>query len=339
MSREKKQQYESLLDLHLDRLDEHERELVVAECRDDPELEAASERLRKTLRPLDQWTVAAVPANLADRVLSELERRASDVGADFPVPLEAVGRPSWPFVSLRGIVAVAACILLLFGVFVPGVSKLRYESRKALCADNLGSIFRGTAMYQASFGGSLPFAGAKPGAAWLPSDLPGQAFASNSRHLYLLVKLDFGPTPGDFVCPGGSSGTAMAPHNLKACADFDRACNITYATMNLSGSDPNLRPAPRLAYLGDANPLFIDARFDPSVDPDRANSRAHGGRGQMILTLDGKARWMTTPVYGSQKDNVWLAGNIREYTGVECPTSKDDAQLVPGYPATDPSLR
>ena len=44
---------------------------------------------------------------------------------------------------------------------------------------------------------------------------------------------------------------------------------------------------------------------------------------------------MTTPVYGTQKDNVWLAGDIRHYTGMERPTNCDDVQLVPGYPATD----
>lgn len=337
MEKDREHLVESLLDLHLNRLDEYERMALEAACRDDPELQAASDRLRQTLRPLDQWTVPTA-SNLADRVLSHIDQASRIGGGQAPLPMESVGRPQWPFVSMRGLIAVAACIAILFGVFVPGISKLRYDSRRAVCANNMGSIFRGTTMYQAAFGGALPFVGGTPGAAWLPSAEADRPFESNSRHIYLLVKLNFGPEPGDFVCPGGGSGVPMQTHDLGNCGDFGRACNISYATLNLAGPSPNLRPKKALAYISDANPLFVNARFDPNIDPDKANSFAHQGKGQTVLTLDGATRWMTTPIYGPQKDNVWLAGNIRKYTGTETPTSRDDAQLVPGFPVTDPSI-
>ena len=340
MQSEKRQLFESLLDLHLDRLDGQARESVEAACRKDPELASACDRVGEILQPLEQGGSASPSPNLADRVLSHLGERTAALTPS--LPSESPSRRRWPFVSLREPLAVAACIALLLGVFFPGVAALRHSSRKALCSDNLRSIYNGTAMYQASFGGSLPYAGRIAGASWLPTGRPvspvgdgGQAFASNSRHIYLLVKMDFGPRPCDFVCPGGASGRPMDSSQLAKCKDFERACNISYASMNLSGPAPNLRPARTLAYLGDANPLFVNARFDPSVDADRANSRAHGGKGQMILMLDGTARWLTTPVYGTQKDNVWLAGDIRHYTGVESPIGSHDVQLVPGYPATD----
>jgi hypothetical protein len=59
----------------------------------------------------------------------------------------------------------------------------------------------------------------------------------------------------------------------------------------------------------------------------------------MVMTLDGSVQWLTSPVYGPNRDNLWLAGDIRSYTGTEAPAGKDDAQLVPGYPLTDPAIR
>lgn len=348
MKSEKEQLFEALLDLHLDRLEGDERESLEAACRDDAELAATCDRVGEILQPLDQWGTASPPPHLADRVLSHIgDRTDAALTASRPAEpasrlVKPAGRTRWPFISLREPLAVAACIALLLGVFYPGVSALRRNSRKALCSDNLRSIYSGTTMYRASFGGALPYAGRVPGSSWLPTAKPvspvgdgRQTFASNSRHIYLLVKMDFGPKPRDFVCPGGSNGRPMDSTQLARCKDFDQACNISYASMNLSGAAPSLRPVRALAYLGDASPLFVDARFDPSVDPDHTNSRAHGGKGQMILTLDGTVRWMTTPVYGTQKDNVWLAGDIRHYTGHESPIGSDDVQLVPGYPATD----
>ena len=46
---------------------------------------------------------------------------------------------------------------------------------------------------------------------------------------------------------------------------------------------------------------------------------------------------MTTPIYGPKRDNLWAAGHIRRYTGTETRASDNDVQLVPGYPATDPT--
>lgn len=121
------------------------------------------------------------------------------------------------------------------------------------------------------------------------------------------------------------------------CDDFAGACNVSYASLNLAGTKPNLMPTTRIAYISDANPLFVGARFNASV-PYNANSPAHRGRGQNVLTLDGSSRWMKKPIYGPKHDNLWLIGNIRRYIGIEAPVSDDDVQLVPGYPVTDPAV-
>ncbi|UCC29416.1 MAG: hypothetical protein JSU86_14585 [Phycisphaerales bacterium] len=327
---------ETLLDWHLNRLDDEQRSWVEAELLRDSELRAKSDRLGQILQPLDHWRGAPAQLNLEDKVLAHVERSGQANRASPVLPMDGGGRGLFPFASLRDLLAVAACILLLIGVFVPGVSELRNRSQRAMCASNLGSISRGVSSYQQTFAGSLPFAGRPKGAYWLPAGARGKPYASNSRHAYLLVKFNYGPTPDDFICPGAKTGRPMRVDDLRAYDDFDSACNVSYAMLNLAGPAPNLRPVMPIVYLGDTNPLFVGARFNPSVDPDKTNSPAHRGRGQTVLTLDGSAKWVTKPVYGRQRDNLWLIGNIREYTGVEALTRDDDVQLVPGYPATDP---
>jgi len=329
---------ETLLYWHLNRLDDEQRSWVEAELRRDAELRAKSDRLGQILQPLDHWRVAPGQPNLETKVLAHVERSGQASHVSPVLPMEGGGRGRFPFVSLRDLVAVAACILLLIGVFVPGVSELRNRSQRAMCASNLRSIFGGVSSYQQAFAGSLPFAGRPQGAYWLPAGARGRPYASNSRHAYLLVKFNYGPTPDDFICPGTKTGRPMRVDDLRAYDDFASACNVSYAMLNLAGPAPNLRPVMPIVYLGDTNPLFVGARFNPSVDPDKTNSPAHRGRGQTVLTLDGSVKWMTKPIYGPRRDNLWLIGNIRKYTGMEALTRDDDVQLVPGYPATDPAV-
>lgn len=341
MVREDHFQDDLLLDWHLDRLDAQERADFERQLAQDTGLRVRSDRLGRILRPLDHWSITPPPNHLADHVLTFVRGAAYTASATVRVA-RAAGTASprgWmPFRSIWDMVAAAACIVLLLSAFVPGVSALRERSRRALCASNMESIFRGVSAYQASFGGVLPFAGNQPGSAWLPNG--GETpFASNSRHVFLLVKHGYVPATDSFLCPSDESGRAMASHELTACNDFNTACNNSYSTLNLAGMTPNLRPSRPIAYLSDPNPLFVNARFNSALDPARANSSAHKGKGQTVLVLDGSARWMTTPTYGPQRDNLWVLENVRSYYGTEAPTGDDDVQLVPGYPATDPLVR
>ncbi|MHC4698504.1 MAG: hypothetical protein ACYTFA_17360, partial [Planctomycetota bacterium] len=190
-----------LLDLHLDRLDERVRSWLEAELLRDPALRAKSDRLGKTLRPLDHWTVAPAPSNLADRLLRSTEHaRRDDQPAVVPITQHTEPRRRG-IPSLREAVAIAACVIALISVAGPGLSQVRARSHRAACASNLGSIFRGTTLYQQAFAGSLPFAGRAPRAAWLPGAPGDRPYQSNSRHIYLIAKLNYGPKPKDFVCP------------------------------------------------------------------------------------------------------------------------------------------
>lgn len=329
---------ELLLDFHLDRLTDEDCSWVEAELRRDAELRGKSDRLGRVLQPLDYCRPGPVPASLAENVLAYIAR-ATDPLLPIPFPTNAGSRSRSPFLHMRELIAVAACILLLVGVAVPGVSELRSRSQRALCANNLSSIFQGAGAYQQAFGDSLPFAGRVAEASWLPGGEGGAPYASNSRHPYLLVKLNYGPKPKDFICPGSSDAEAMPTDQVAGRDDFGTARNISYDSLNLAGASPNLRPPVAIAYISDANPLFVGARFNDAVDPTCTNSAAHGGRGQSVLTLNGTVQFVRSPIYDGKRDNLWTIGDVRRYRGTESTTRNDDAFLVPGYPVTDPMIR
>lgn len=333
------QKLDTLLDWHLGQLDDETRSQMEGELKTNPSLRKKSDRLGQVLQPLDHWSLAPGSPNLTDKILARVDAERRNLTLEQPSVEDAGGVRRFPFGLSRNFIAAAACIALLVSLAIPSVSRFRANANRALCGNNLATVFRGVSTYQASFGGSIPYAGSVSNASWLPGAASKRPFASNSRHLYLLVKGNLGPQPKHFVCPGCSSSKPMEHRDGKPRNDFRQACNVSYASMNLAGSSPNLRPAPDVAYLSDGNPLFVRGRFDPSVDADRTNSRAHRGEGQMVLFLDGSAKWTTSPVNGIDRDNFWLAGNIRNYTGVETPVGKHDAHLVPGYPSTDPIVR
>jgi len=323
-----------LLDFHLDRLDDADRRRVEQELEEDSEFLERSRRLGRVLKPLDYWQPASHAEHVENRVL-QLIRQARGPRVIRMDP-EHGGEYQPRFLPLRNLVGMAACVLLLIGVFVPGLSTIRARAQRTACASNLAKIFGGVGLYRAAFDGSLPYAGDLTDAAWLPGAESNRAYESNSRHNYLLIKYGFGPTARDFTCPADSRAEVMNVPDFTAANDFARATNVSYDSLNLAGSAPRLRPRQNIVYMGDSNPLFNNAHFDPSVDPDTANSRAHGRGGQMLLTLDGAAIWAPSPVVGPNADNIWLAGRLRSYRGVEPRANADDVHLIPGYPRTDP---
>ncbi len=316
---------EMLLDLHLDRLDPDERAALERRLTTDADLAARNEALGRVLRPLDSLVAPSAPANLADKVI----RHVADAGL-FPTA-EAVGHPSggWRF-SLRDLMAVAACLGLLFVLVVPGMAKLREHAQRTVCADNFGSIYRAVTVYGQTFMGELPNAGSIAGGSWLysgPADAPR---ASNSRHPYLLARLGFIADATVFLCP--SSPDAPVPvDDLTALDDFASPANCTYDTLNMAGPTPTLSGNVSAVYASDPNPLFINGFYHASVNPNTTNSPQHGGKGQNVLSLDGQTRWMTSPFH-DRRDNIWMAGDLQAYTGTETQVDADDTFLIPATP-------
>lgn len=346
MTHKRRHPEELLLDLHLDRLDDDERLWIEAELVRDPELRAKSDGLHRVLQPLDQWAAPTMPADLPDRVLAHIQehkqRRLNGpspllkvVSADASAEVgEGNYRRSWLF-SMKEALAVAACILLLFSVMVPSLSRARSHSQRTVCGSRLGLIHQGLAAYQEMSGGSLPFAGNTPGASWLPSGPKDAPRTSNSRHVFLVLRSRLVPSSEVFTCPADPTASPVNTASLGRITDFPDAHNISFDTLNMNGVDPPINPAFPIAYMSDRNPLFVGGQFNDDVDPENANSPIHdGGAGQNVLMLDGSSRWLTSPLWGPKLDNIWLAGTIRRYQGTETQSTPEDAFMVPGCPTT-----
>jgi hypothetical protein len=177
---------------------------------------------------------------------------------------------------------------------------------------------------------SLPFAGWGTDNSWRPTADPGLRILPNRRHAYVLLR-DGRVYAQVLVCP--SAGDVPMPEGqVRNHDDFLESRNLSYAYQNMAGVRPSLQDNPDLPVFGDDNPLFDNGwplfeTLGPG-DPSKANSRAHGGAGQNVLTLDGNVKWFTSPEVGIDGDNIWTLDHVDEYTGREGPKSQTDSHLL-----------
>ena len=85
-----------------------------------------------------------------------------------------------------------------------------------------------------------------------------------------------------------------------------------------------------MAILADSTPLFPRGRFRR----DRVNATAgdnHAGTGQNVLYFDMHVEWSRTAAAGVRDNNIFLAGEIREYAGDEKPADPTDTFLLPAW--------
>lgn len=326
-----------LLDYHLGQLSESRQRALERRLADDPSLAAENEALAGVFAALGCLRGLTVPAGLAERVQARVAAApALRVARPMPAEIELLerenGRRLIPMQNFRDIAAVAAMIVIAVGVGVPGLLHLRERNQRMACAYNLAQVGRGVQAYAAVFGDSLPFAGWNGGYSWQPSSEPGVVVLPNRRHVYPMLQLGI-VDPRVLVCPGGRD-VPMPTDQLDRRQDFIESRNISYAYQNMAGVRPSLRSDPDLPIFADDTPLFadglplLDLRRLAGGDPAAVNSRSHGGRGQNILTLDGRSIWTTTPFVGVHGNNIWTLDGVTEYTGREGPQSATDSHLL-----------
>ena len=322
-----------LLDYLLERCTDTEAARIAETILRDSDLAARHRRLTDLLEPLGTWTTPEPPPTMASDILNAIGAPATlkiePAASTLPPGSEAdFGRS--PILSLRELVALAACITIFVSVFVPALSTARFNSRRQMCATNLASMFRGTTSYAAANAGMLPSVAPPAGGSWLTQ--PGQPRASNRRQVYLVLRLGYVEKPQQFVCPDRRSARPMDAARVAGCDDFPEAQNCSYDVQHMGGRGTRrlaVLARTSLPFISDANPLFDGWRFHADVDPETANTTAHRRAGQNVLAFDGTVAWLTSPTLGPGGDNIWQAGNIRRYQGHETPTSSTDAFLVP----------
>jgi hypothetical protein len=330
-----------LLDYHLGQLGPEQVHELEAALDASPELTAKSDAVLRLLKPLESFDAPTLPANLTDRVLDHIAQSRTysfEQAASSLPPAMETEMSSSPFVSIRELVAIAACITIFVGVCVPAYYRVRNVAERTYCLNNLRGIGEGLAQYTNDFAGQLPVASRVEHASWLPVNTPGVQVASNRRHPFLLLKLDYIEEPKTFICPSRPGDVPMIPlqgdevegGRYVGFDDFAQSTNISYAYQNMSGpASPSAERSPAMVVTGDTNPLFEDGRIH-ALAPYEANSRTHGERaGQNAAKLDGSAAWQTTPTCGVGNDHIFTAGNITRYTGTEVPQSSTDSFLIP----------
>jgi len=332
---------EQLLDAHLDRLDKDEQDALDRRLADEPALQACSDGLGALLEPLDAWSVPPPPDGLIQGVLARLPARRT-IG---PPPTSGVTvteplRMRRPFISLREVLAVAACIALFAGIIVPGVKKIRYGARQAFCASNLQTIYAGTTAYASAFGGQLPYAGRVHNAFTILDGRPAVqpifdgAQLSNSSHQLLLVRLSFVRHPEAFICPSRPDDRAMDPGSLQQMVSFPSAANCSYDMQLMDGPMALAEIDPRRPWQSDANPFFVTPDSS-TTNLNAVNSRSHGRRGQNVLTLGGDVAFETSSIIGG--DDIWRADDrgTSDAPGDEGPLTPD-VFMVPGELRSSP---
>jgi hypothetical protein len=328
-----------LLDLHLGRLSEQERATLEQRIAEDSTLAAQNEALETMFRALRGVGEPELPTGLAGKISARVAAlgpppRVVRPAAQSPAGLADGERGGLiRLTSLREIAAVAAVIVLAVGLGVPSMLHMRARGQRIACSANLAQIGRGMQAYAMANHDSLPFVGWSGNSSWRPTDELGLAVVPNRRHVYVLLR-DRRLPARLFVCPS-VEGLPMPDEQVPYHDDFLESRNVSYAYQNMAGVRPSLRDNPDQPVFGDDNPFFDDGlplfavmRSLGLSDPARANSRAHGGGGQNILTIRGDVKWMTTPNCGVGGDNIWTLDGVDDYTGREGPQTSTDSHLL-----------
>jgi hypothetical protein len=317
-----------LIDLHFGECDEATAERLRSRLESEPQLRDLNENVRRALTPLDQLPEIEPPEDLVQRTLS----RVQAVQQTNNLLAREEARRSWlpPSFSLREIAMAAAAVILMAVLFVPALQYARRQSSQVACRANLGQIGTALTGFANEHDGLLP-ASAADEPRWLGGE---GAAASNSAALFSLVSNDYAE-PTLFQCPAGPVESFAVSAGMN---DFPAAEYVGYSYQHAVGGhqidteDPDLvARSDEMVILADDTPVFRDGR--PCVENARnaVNSPNHGGTGQNSLHLDMHVGWDQTPLAGVDRDNIFLAGSLCDYTGTEEPVSKFDTFLLPAY--------
>jgi hypothetical protein len=327
--------------MHLNRLDPEQMTTVEDALANSPQLARQSRALREVLSLLDRWEVPEPPNDLAESVLARVENHQRIIPFEEAAGQSSPGLPARsgqeisvsPVLSLRELIAIAACITLFVGIFVPGYFKAQNIARRNLCRENVRQMFAGIGAYAETNRGFIQYAGYVPGGFYRQTTIPNVPRYSNSRPLYMLLRDGYVPSARVFVCPSVPHSRPMMAEDYRAFNDFAEPVNNTYSFQyaNLPQGRRLADMDPQMIILADRNP-FLDGRAVHQLSPfDDAsgNSLSHeDGAGQNAIGADGVGGWFTQPNIGVDQDNIYRAGERVRYQGNEQPISSTDSFLV-----------
>jgi hypothetical protein len=333
-----------------------EAELLIAS---DPE--AASfyyEQLKAMLSPLELLECQPCPDSLAERTIRMLtershahpnlkpkveEKKDNPRVASETVMLPDAGPAPIKLSAWRSpvqIAAVAAILLFLMSVAVPGLGMVREKVRQAQCKSGLDQVFKGLTNYMSDYS-KAPTVMMASGDPWWKVGYQGIENHSNTRALYLLAKGGY-VEPKNFLCSARKNDCKpdLQALDSKGLYDFPGREYIHYSYR--MGCD-KLRHEMKgqAAIMADKNPLAESLPLDyaasvliPLNDKIlKQNSVNHRGHGQNVLFDDGSVAFNRTRLVGTGiQDDIFMPQNISfggVIQGCEVPTCATDVFLVP----------
>ena len=330
-----------LLDLHLGRLDPEDARQAEEAIATSPELAAHSAGLRSLLGMLDAAAAPEPPETLADSVLARIDDQAGilpfkEAASALPAGT-AQDLSASSVLSLRELIAIAACITLFVGVFVPGYFKAQRMANRNLCRQNIRQICQATIAYAQDNNDVLPWVGYVPKGSWLATRTPNVRRYSNTKPMFLLMKTGKKwriRDPRVFLCPSDPNTRPMIAEDYRQFSDFAEPANVSYSFMFMNRPEPRFldktgKRMQRMVLGADRNPLFDSRAVSQRIDPydDVGNSFAHDRAGQNAVYIDGHGDWFTDPNIGVDRDNIYRAGELVHYEGTEEPVSEEDTFL------------
>lgn len=305
-------------------------------------------KLRHSLSMLGHLDSEACPEHLASTTVDKLyehhiassgqERLKELLGAEQSKGVTA--RPSFRR-NLFEIVATAAAILIIAGIFFPVTRNMRNNARLIQCKANLAGIGQGITKYAKDHEGSLPSVATAAGDPWWKVGATGEQNQSNTRHLWLLVKENYAE-PGQFICSGRHS-RKLQPLDQAMIAQLDDFPSRQYVNYSFSLIRNGRKLVGlRIPLMADTNPVFegcadeqdcyMRKEFKLVTLGDkllRANSKNHRGKGQNILFSDGSIIFIEKRTIEGSSDDIFTIKDKQTYRGVEVPVSPADIFLVP----------
>jgi len=270
---------------------------------------------------------------------------------------ESRGRLAGTGPAIAGIVISVLSLLLVFGMVVPTLMRVRQLATRATCGTNLSGIGKTMLLYSNDYRDQLPTAGG-PNISWgevanwtatsrqeafgLAADHTGGK-ATISSCFYLLIRYTEMP-PAAFVCYGDSGTTKFLPSALGgggAPADFElvngwdfgppgeswRHCSYAY---HIPFGHPPLvvSKPPGFALVADRNP-FLDSPRGAAI-PLRHFKPDLIGYGGTVDT----ARQGNTPAHQFDGQNVmFLDTHVNFEKRANCGIEDDNIYLVSNDPA------
>lgn len=301
---------ENLVGYLLDALEPEQQRDVETRLKSDPAAQQKLEVLRRALEPLAADKEGPEPpSGLIFRTLGRVaEYRCRPQPEVRPAPPTVDVHGGRPWYRRADLLIAASLLIVVGGVGVPGVVKLRGDHQKALCKDTMNVVYKGLEQYSDANQGRFPTVQERP-----PLDRAGS---------FVPVLLQAGVLPADINlgCPANGK-PRPAPYTLKDLEAMTPA-QFEEAARDLSGCyaytlgyhDGEGQHQAHRRGGTDLNDSRIPILADRPARHGAGRNSSSNHNGQNILYIDGHVEFHKNPTVDG--DHIFLNRHNKVGAGV-----------------------